>query len=501
MTIYNINYGIGWASSGVEYAQRYRAQLLRQCNQNIKFVFLDFIKNENIQTLTENIGFKNEEIIWLYQYFTDIKIAPTSVTVDEIIKPLESEISKVEGQDRIKKFFFNQDSNYLICYLKYENSNIVDRVEYISRGKLLRRDYYSYVRILSEYFAPEENAAKLYMRSFFNEDGSIAYNEYVNDEESMFVFGDRILYTKQAFIAYFLEKLHLTEEDLLIVDRSKDIGQTILQSKGPAKVGVVIHAEHFNESTTNDSYILWNNHYEYVFMNAHEIDFFITATEIQKQLLAKQFEKYYHSKPKIYTIPVGSLSTLVKSEQRMPYSIITASRLANEKHVDWLVKAVLKAKESVPEITFDIYGEGGQKQLLNKLIKENNAEAYIALKGHVDLSQVYKDYDLFLSGSTSEGFGLTLMEAIGSGLGMIGFDVNYGNPTFIKNQENGYLIAIDLNDDKEAEIVDHLAEGIVNYFKNDTRRFHQVSYEIAEKFTQPVIVQKWNQLIKEVLYD
>lgn len=26
MTIYNINFGIGWASSGVEYAQKYRAE-------------------------------------------------------------------------------------------------------------------------------------------------------------------------------------------------------------------------------------------------------------------------------------------------------------------------------------------------------------------------------------------------------------------------------------------------------------------------------------------
>ncbi|MEJ7220944.1 accessory Sec system glycosyltransferase GtfA, partial [Staphylococcus gallinarum] len=86
-----------------------------------------------------------------------------------------------------------------------------------------------------------------------------------------------------------------------------------------------------------------NNHYEYVFMNAHEIDFFITATDIQNQLLAQQFEKNYHRKPKIYTIPVGSLSALVKPNRRKPYSIITASRLATEKHVDWLVKAVLKA--------------------------------------------------------------------------------------------------------------------------------------------------------------
>ncbi len=30
MTIYNFNLGIGWANSGVEYAQSYRAKLLRE---------------------------------------------------------------------------------------------------------------------------------------------------------------------------------------------------------------------------------------------------------------------------------------------------------------------------------------------------------------------------------------------------------------------------------------------------------------------------------------
>lgn len=47
MTIYNINFGIGWASSGVEYAQAYRAKLLRRTNQDTKFVFLDFTVREH----------------------------------------------------------------------------------------------------------------------------------------------------------------------------------------------------------------------------------------------------------------------------------------------------------------------------------------------------------------------------------------------------------------------------------------------------------------------
>ena len=131
MTIYNMNYGIGWASSGVEYAQLYRAQALRNREEALRFVFLEFIKTENIQTLTENLGFNDDEVIWLYQYFTDIKIAPSSVKVDDILQSINEDITKSEGEGKIKKYFFNKNSNYIVCYLKDEDSDIVDRVEYV----------------------------------------------------------------------------------------------------------------------------------------------------------------------------------------------------------------------------------------------------------------------------------------------------------------------------------------------------------------------------------
>ena len=35
------------------------------------------------------------------------------------------------------------------------------------------------------------------------------------------------------------------------------------------------------------------------------------------------------------------------------------------------------------------------------------------------------------------------MEAVGSGLGIIGFDVYYGNTTFINNHINGFKVPIE----------------------------------------------------------
>ena len=55
--IYNFNLGIGWASSGVEYAQSYRAAMLRNIGADARFVFTDMIVSENIEHLTKNIGF------------------------------------------------------------------------------------------------------------------------------------------------------------------------------------------------------------------------------------------------------------------------------------------------------------------------------------------------------------------------------------------------------------------------------------------------------------
>ena len=89
MTLYNINLGIGWASSGVEYAQAYRASVLRELGVESKFIFTDMIVTENIEHLTANLGFRDDEIIWLYSFFTDVKIAKTSFTLADLEKTID----------------------------------------------------------------------------------------------------------------------------------------------------------------------------------------------------------------------------------------------------------------------------------------------------------------------------------------------------------------------------------------------------------------------------
>ncbi len=495
--VYNFNLGIGWASSGVEYAQAYRAKLLRRIGQEARFVFTDMFPRDNIQHMTENIGFMDHEVIWLYTFFTDCKISPVTFTLGQLEGTFGNRKFSGERDGARVKYTFPGTNAYCMVYLVNEREQRVHSVEMVSNGCLVRKDYYTYCRIYSEYYAPLDGKAHLYHRRFFNEDGTVAYEEITDQDKVMYQFKDKLLCSKEELVGYLVSRLGLTKKDVVLVDRTTGIGQAILKNAGPAKVGIVIHADHFSQGGTDEEAVLWNNYYEYAFSQWKHIKFYVASTDVQNRLLKQQFKKYMGISPKIVTIPVGSLEELkVPDTARRRHSLITASRLASEKHVDWIIDAVVAAREKVSDISLDIYGKGGEEEKLKAQIGRLHCEDYVRLCGQQNLQEVYQKYEAYVSGSTSEGFGLTLMEAVGSGLPIIGFDVRYGNPNFIDDAENGYLIPVHDKMEKQ-ERVQKLAACIVRLFTEaDLESFHAHSYEKAQGYLTQEVEEKWKNILK-----
>ena len=455
--VYNFNLGIGWASSGVEYAQSYRANLLRRAYIPARFVFTDMFPTENIEHMTRNIGSLEEEVIWLYTFFTDVRTSPVTFTLKELEATMAEEDYTFSRDGKTCRYQFKESGRFYTCYMVDDTSDLVNRVEIVSNGCLIRKDFYTYCRTFSEYYAPLDGKAHLYGRTFFNEDGSVCYEEVIEDDSAFYRIGAQVLYTKADLVGYMVKRLNLTADD----------------------------------------YILWNNYYEYSFSQTEHIDFYITATDAQNELMRQQFKKYCGKEPQVVIIPVGSLDELkYPDEPRKRHSLITASRLATEKHCDWLVEAVVKAKESVPDISLDIYGKGGDEAKLKGLIGRLGCADYVHLMGQQKLDDVYKHYDAYVAASQSEGFGLTLMEAIGSGLPIVGFDVRYGNQTFIDDGQNGYRIPItDEMDQKEK--IKLLSERIVRMFtEDDMDAFSAHSYEKAKEYLTKEVVHRWIELLK-----
>ena len=87
------------------------------------------------------------------------------------------------------------------------------------------------------------------------------------------------------------------------------------------------------------------------------------------------------------------------------------------------------------------------------------------------------------------------MEAVGSGLPIIGFDVRYGNQTFIDQGKNGYKIKIEDEMDQKRKI-ELLAEYIVKMFtEDDMCLFSEHSYGKARDYMTEEVVKRWIKLL------
>lgn len=499
MRVINFNIGLGWASSGVEYAQTYREKIFQNLEMDDYYVFFGMTK-ENMASMAKNIGIPVKKIIWIYNFFSDILLQEAKLDLHEILTLYgeESDFAPEERNKDIQIFRNLRQDEYLRVYFK-KNDRYVERIELVSQGNLIRKDFYTSTRFMSEFYEPVDKKAKLTLREIYNVDQSVSLVEIVNplnEELNNYIINDRIYRNRAELIAEFVKQLKLESTDILILDRATGIAEPILLNRGASKIGFVVHAEHYSKENTDDQHVLWNNYYEYQFTNIETFDFVITATELQKTKLTEQLAKYTNKKAKIYTIPVGALEQIKPEISRNENHFVTVSRLAVEKHIDLLIEAVSIVKRDGYNIRLDIYGEGSQRKKIEELINALDLKKSVRLLGHQNMTSLYSQYGLYLTASKSEGFGLTLMEAVGEGLPIIGLDVPYGNQTFILDEENGYLIPAVKDENKLVALIASRIEKFLDL--EDKNTFHQKSYEIAENFTLEQLQRKWINLIEEV---
>lgn len=474
----------------------YRAKIFRQLGLEAKFVFATTFPNDNIQHETAQLGFLDSEVIWLYSYFTDCKLSPVTYTLEQLEDSFGEKRFTYSRDGKTVKYQFPDSNSYYVADMMDDTSNCVRTVMRISNGCLIRKDYYTYCRIFSEYYSPSNAQAKLYSRKYFNQDGTIAYEEVMSNETDaddvvLYKFPDRLIYSREELVGYMMSCLRLTEDDVVLIDGEpgKIDRAAFIQNAYPAKIGFILHSNHFIRY--DEEHIRWYGIYEYALSHPDKIDFYITSTEAQSNLLKEQFMRYKGIEPRVETVPVAGLDRLrIPQKARRKHSLITAGRLAQEKRTDWVVRAVVEAKKEIPDLTLDIYGEGSDEAQIENLIDELDCRDYVHLCGFQKLDEVYQMYEAYVSASYGETFGVTLLEAIGSGLAVVGFDVPYGMQVFVDDGENGYKIT--------SGTVLELSKGIVRLFTEaDLKVFQKNSYEKAKHYLTEEVEKRWENILNQ----
>lgn len=500
MKVYNVNLGIGFASSGVEYAQAYRYQLLKELGIEQKYIFLDMVSSSSTYSLAENIGISAKDVLWFYDVLTGSYMRDSMVSLRWLKNNFKG--YQINDSDRSKVYLNMDEGTYIVAYEDKLNPSFYNRLEYVVDYCLVKKEYYAGFKVHSvEYYTPVNGKAYVYKRDFFKKNGEVALTEFVKTlDDSSFFYQGKYYNSKEALFRVFLDKLGIKKKDWVLLDRSTGTAKAVFTRRNDIgfKLGVVVHAEHYVAEGITDNGILFNNYYEYQFKNRDLVDAFICSTQKQADLLSQQLDGF----SKVFVAPAGYLEELRGGgfeDKRPKGKFVTVSRLSDEKNLDILIKAFAVARQEKDladgsRLTLDIYGEGVERSNLEKLIKDYEAESFITLKGHHKMDDLYQEYSTYVSASFAEGFGLSLMEAVGSGLFIVGYDVDYGNTNFVVEGRTGVLCPVDVDDRESDKNISMLAWGIrkaVNELDNN-----EFVYDLAKQYLKPQVAKAWKELLK-----
>jgi len=165
---------------------------------------------------------------------------------------------------------------------------------------------------------------------------------------------------------------------------------------------------------------------------------------------------------------------LIKKEIDLKDGFVVGSvgRLSDVKGHIYLIEAISNVAKEIPNVNLLIVGEGKMFGQLKALSKQLNLEDRVCFINSVmDTRKVLSIMDVFAMPSLKEGLGLALMEAMASGLAVVGSDVG-GIKTLIADGSNGLLV-------KPADPKD-LGAAITSLLKNKEKR--KVLGENAKKF-------------------
>ncbi|WP_048600528.1 glycosyltransferase [Rubeoparvulum massiliense] len=160
------------------------------------------------------------------------------------------------------------------------------------------------------------------------------------------------------------------------------------------------------------------------------------------------------------------------------FVIGTMSRLVAVKGIDSLIRAASTLLPQFPQLHIIIGGDGDERNELQRLAQESGYAERIHFIGfRDDVADVLTSFDLFVSCSFSEGFGLSILEAMAMQLPVVTTGVG-GIMDFLQDKKNGRLIPVG----DQAALAAVLTE-LIDQEEERRQLAQQARLDVEEKYT------------------
>ena len=167
--------------------------------------------------------------------------------------------------------------------------------------------------------------------------------------------------------------------------------------------------------------------------------------------------------------------------------IVAVGRLHKQKNFPMLIKAFSRFIKEYPNFKLNIYGDGEDKNKIQKLIEAYSLTNEVSLKGFCkNIFDEIKDSAIYVSSSDYEGISNSMLEALGIGLPVISTDCPAGGARLaIENGVNGLLIPVG-NEESLYIAMKRIVEE-----KGLSEKLSLEAVKIREKFPVEKIASQW----------
>jgi poly(glycerol-phosphate) alpha-glucosyltransferase len=169
------------------------------------------------------------------------------------------------------------------------------------------------------------------------------------------------------------------------------------------------------------------------------MDAMVTLTERQRDDIAARRGRT--SNLFVVPNPIDAPAPPPGPPQRDPNLVTIVARLEAQKHLTEAIAAFERVVEVLPDARLDIYGDGGQRELLECEIERRGLQGSVALRGYDPRAQetLWRS-SVFLMTSSFEGYPLSTLESMAHGCPVVSYDIKYGPREQISDGVDGFLV-------------------------------------------------------------
>ncbi len=188
----------------------------------------------------------------------------------------------------------------------------------------------------------------------------------------------------------------------------------------------------------------------------------------------------------------------LKKKFRLPgFTVLYAGRLAAEKNISIIIRAIARLEEKIPSVNFVIIGKGTYENKLRRLVKSLDVERRIKFFGFIPstdaLARAYNASDVFVMMSMAETQSIASMQALACRVPVIAAKA-WGLKEYI-HPDVGFLV--------EPGNINALTEKISYLYKNPAvgKSMGAAGEKYVRKFSIKNVGGIWEQIYEKVIKD